>query len=125
MEKLYRVALSLILLLGIATANGYAGMEKYGEDISIQKLTAIKDILANPKAYEGKLVAIEGKIATECPSGCWFYVEVTDGNITIYVDIGKSGFAIPQKKGKKILVEGTVVIKESGPMIQGKGVQVQ
>lgn len=125
MKNLNRVMLSLILFLGISTASGYAAMEKYGEDISIQKLTAIKDILADPKAYEGKLVAIEGKIATECPSGCWFYVKVAEGNAAIYVDIGKSGFAIPQKTGKKILVEGTVVIQGPGVMIQGKGVQIQ
>jgi len=48
-----------------------------------------------------------------------------EGNISIYVDTSKSGFAIPQHVGKKVLVEGTLVIKESGPMIQGRGVEVR
>ena len=125
MKIIIRVALGLFLLLGIASAPGFAGPEKYGQEISNRKVTAIKDILANPKAYEGKLVSIEGKIDTECPSGCWLNVKVADGNAVIYVDIGASGFAIPQYAGKKILVEGTVVIKESGPMIQGKGVEIK
>lgn len=125
MKNIYRIGLSLILLLGLALTNSYAGTEKYGEAISNRKVTAIKDILANPKAYGGKLVTIEGKIANECSTGCWFYVKVKEGNAVIYVDIGKSGFAIPQYTGRKVLVEGAVVIKESGPMIQGRGVEVQ
>jgi hypothetical protein len=125
MKNLYRVALSIVLFLGFTAVSSYAGTEKYGEAISNRQLTAIKDILANPKAYEGKLVTIEGRIANECSTGCWFFVGVAKGDLVIYVDIGQSGFAIPQKKGRKILVEGTVVIKASGPMIQGKGVEVQ
>jgi hypothetical protein len=70
-------------------------------------------------------VTIEGKVANECSTGCWFYVKVKKGNLVIYVDIGKSGFAIPQNVGKKVVVEGTVVLKKDGPMIQGRGVEVQ
>ena len=126
MKILLRVISILILFFGVISASSsYAVTEKYGQEISNRKLTAIKDILGNPKAYEGKPVTIEGKIANECPSGCWFYIKVAQGNVVIYVDIGKSGFAIPQHVGKEVLVEGAVVIKESGPMIQGKGVEVQ
>ncbi|MFH1201506.1 MAG: hypothetical protein V1674_01290 [Candidatus Omnitrophota bacterium] len=117
--------LCLLVIFGISTTASYAGTEKYGEAISSRNITPIKDILANPAAFEGKTVTIEGKIASECPSGCWFYVKIAEGNLSIYVDIGKSGFAIPQKKGKRILVEGKVIVKKPGPMIQGKGVEVQ
>jgi hypothetical protein len=125
MKTFNRVVLSLIVFSGIAAVSSYAGIEKYGEPISNRQLTAIKDVLANPKAYEGKVVTIEGAIANECSTGCWFYVKVKEGNAVMYVDIGKSGFAIPQYVGKKVLVEGTVVVKKAGPIIQGRGVEVQ
>ena len=125
MKTLYRVVLGIILLSGIAAPSSFAGTDKYGEEISNRKVTAIKDILADPKSYEGKLVTIEGKIANECSTGCWFYVKVAEGNAVIYVDTGNSGFAIPQYIGKKVLVEGKVVLKKAGPMIQGKGVEVR
>ncbi len=125
MKIINRFLLILIVLLGMTVVSSYAGAEKYGEAISNRKTTDIKDILANPKAYDGKIVTIEGKIDSECETGCWFYVKLAGANASIYVDIGKSGFAIPQKTGKKILVEGKVSVKESGPMIQGKGVEVR
>ena len=117
--------LLILIFLGVMISNSYAGTQKYGQAISKREVTAIKDILANPKAYDGKIVTIEGKIANECETGCWFYVKVAEGNTVIYVDIEPAGFAIPQKIGHKVLVEGEVVIKKTGPMILGKGVEVQ
>lgn len=125
MKTLKIIFLSLILFSGSLQVSSYAGTEKYGQEITNRKITEVKDILADPKAFEAKPVTIEGKIDTECSTGCWFYVKVGSGNLTIYVDTGKSGFAIPQKVGKKILVEGTVVVKETGPMIQAKGVEIK
>jgi hypothetical protein len=126
--KTLRIAgltLIIITIVGAAFFSLSARTEKYGQEITNFKLTAVKDILANPKAFEGKLVTIDGKIASECSTGCWFYVKVGSGNLTIYVDTGNSGFAIPQKTGKKILIEGKIIIKKTGPMIQAKGVQIK
>jgi len=125
MKIFYRVALVLAVVCQAMATNSFAGQKKYGQEISNSKVTPIRDILANPKAFEGKLVTIEGKIASECMSGCWFNVKVQQGNAVIYVDIGKSGFAIPQHTGKKVLVEGTVVVQKTGPIIQGRGVVVR
>ena len=125
MKTLKMLFLSLILFTGIMPSASYAGVEKYGEEIKNRKITELKDILADPKAFEGKPVTIEGKIASECSTGCWFYLKVGSGNLTIYVDTGKSGFAIPQKIGRNILVEGNVVLKKTGPMIQAKGVEIE
>lgn len=125
MKTLHRVLFSVILISGLIIIASCSKPEKYGQEISDRQVTAIKDILANPKAYENKIVTISGKIDNECQTGCWFYVKVADGNTVIYVDIGKSGLAIPQYSGKRVLVEGEVIIKEAGPMIQGKGVEIQ
>jgi len=125
MKTLKIMFLSLILFTGVMLLVNYAGAEKYGQKITNRKITEVKDILADPKAFEGKSVTIDGKIASECSTGCWFYVKVGSGDLTIYVDTGKSGFAIPQEVGKKILVEGNVVVKKTGPMIQAKGVEIK
>jgi len=127
MKILHIVGLSLIIIIiiGVATFTLFGIPQKYGQQIVNRKVTAVKDILSEPKAFEGKLVTIDGKITSECSTGCWFYVKVGSGNLTIYVDTGNSGFAIPQKSGKKILVEGKVIIKKTGPMIQAKGVEIK
>jgi starvation-inducible outer membrane lipoprotein len=122
MKKMEYIKLILVLLMLVV--NGCGSSKKYGQEISNRQTTSIKDILAEPKTYSGRLVTIEGKIDSECKTGCWFYVKVAEGNISIYVDVGDSGFAIPQYTGKKILVEGTVIVKETGSMIQGRGVEI-
>ena len=117
-------AVVLFFLAVSSFGPAWAG-EKYGQDISNRKVTAVKEILSDPKAYEGKLVTIAGKIDSECPSGCWFYVKVTQGNASIYVDIRESGFAIPQYVGKQVLVEGTVVVNQARVKIRGLGVEIE
>jgi len=116
--------LVVFLLSAFVVSAGYAKPQLYGEAISNRQVTAIKDILADPKGYAGKPVTIEGVIASECPTGCWFYVKAADGSVTIYVDIGKAGLAIPPYQGKKVLVEGIVTTKGTEVMIEGRGVEV-
>ncbi|MFA5391842.1 MAG: hypothetical protein WC331_10535 [Candidatus Omnitrophota bacterium] len=111
--------LVVFLLSAFVVSAGYAKPQLYGEAISNRQVTAIKDILADPKGYAGKPVTIE-----ECPTGCWFYVKAADGSVTIYVDIGKAGLAIPPYQGKKVLVEGIVTTKGTEVMIEGRGVEV-
>jgi hypothetical protein len=115
----------IVIIIGGAFFTLSAKTEKYGQAIANRNLTQVKDILADPKGFEGKLVTIDGKIANECSTGCWFFVEVGSGNLTIYVDTGNSGFAIPQKVGKNILVEGKVVVKKTGPIVQARGVEIK
>ena len=119
------ILVSVLFLSLFTTGCSAGGIGKYGQPIANRNITAIKDVLASPKAYEGKIVTIDGKIANECSTGCWFFVKVNEGDLSIYVDTGKSGFAIPQHVGRKVLVEGVVVNKKSGIMIQAKGVEVR
>ncbi len=82
----------------------------------------IQDIIENQSAFVGKMVVIEGKIETECPSGCWFIVD--DGSASLYVDILPSNFVIPQKRGSEIKVYGEITTQDGDPMMIGKIVEI-
>jgi hypothetical protein len=97
--------------------------EKYGQEILNHTLTKIDVILKTPADLEGKTVTVQGKIINECPSGCWFEVKENGG--IIYVDLNPSGFAIPQKIGKEVTVEGKVSLRDNQPIITGMGVEVK
>ncbi len=126
MKKILIAIFALAVIAGIgAAALSFSGLEKYGQQITNRNLTEVKDILANPKGLEGKTVTIKGKIANECSTGCWFFVQIGSGNLNIYVDTQNSGFAIPQKSGKSILVQGKVIIKKTGPAIEAEGVEIK
>lgn len=84
------------------------------------QVVRIADILTSPKDYDGKTVVIQGKIASECPSGCWFTLK--DGNAAIYIDLKPSNMVIPQKKGSSAKVTAVVVREGSDVYLIGNKV---
>ena len=115
---------ALVLLSSLAALlYGCGGGEKFGEEITVDETTRVGDILARPDEFDGKTVKIEGEITRECPTGCW--LDVKDETGAAYVDLGPSGFAIPQKVGSKVTVEGKVLKRQERTMIIGKGVEIE
>jgi hypothetical protein len=84
------------------------------------KTARIADILQDPRGFGGKTVVVEGKIASECPSGCWFTLK--DGNAVIYIDLAPSNLVIPQRKGSTAKVTAEVVTEGSDVYLIGKKV---
>ncbi len=118
----------LLILLSLTIAFTTYGCskkesEKYGQPINNRNTTEIKEVLTAPEDFNGKDITIEGKIARECMSGCWFDVEGNGG--TIHVDIKPSGLAIPQKVGEEVLVEGKVALRDGQLTLVGKGVEIK
>jgi hypothetical protein len=77
----------------------------------------IADILQDARGWDGKKVVVEGKIASECPSGCWFTLK--DGNAVIYIDLAPSNLVIPQRKGSYAKVTAKVVAEGSDVYLIG------
>ena len=112
-----------VAILPIALASCGGGGDVYGEAMSDAEATPIARILADPAAFDGKTVKVEGEIGNECPTGCWF--ELKDGGASIHVDIGPHGLAIPQEQGSPVTVEGMVKMTDSRLMVIGKGVEIR
>ena len=86
----------------------------FGAGVKLAEVTPIDAILADPKAYRGKTVRVEGMITDVCPKrGCWFDMagggpgkklkfKVTDGEMVFPVDA----------KGKYAVAEGVVAVRE-------------
>ena len=116
------IGLTSILIFSISGC-GKKAADKYGQVIQNPTVTKIEAILKEPANFDGKTVTVQGKIIRECPTGCWFEVKENAG--IIYVDLNPSGFAIPQKVGKKVIVEGKVQLRGSQPMLAGTGVEIK
>jgi len=86
-----------------------------------QKLVKISDILSKPDSYQGQNVIVEGKIQSECGSGCWF--TLNDGTGTIYIDLAPSNLVIPQKRGYKATVFAEVTQEKGDTYLIGKKVE--
>ncbi len=107
----------------VATLAGCGKPEIYGEMTPGRSVTEVKNILMRPASYSEKSVTVQGKITSECPTGCWFNIK--DGEAVIYVDLTPSGIAIPQSVGRTVVIDGEVAIKEGKPEITGKGVRIK
>jgi len=123
MKPINKFTLCISSLLFIIVIAGCSRVEQYGNPISDREITKINSIFSNTKNYEGKTVKVEGRILSECPTGCW--VNLKDETNVIYVDFNPSGIAIPQKVGSRITVEGKVVSKPGRTTIIGKGVELK
>ena len=86
----------------------------FGAGVKLTETTSIDTILADPKAWNGKTVRVEGMITDVCPKrGCWMELagnaagqklrfKVTDGVMVFPMDA----------KGQRATAEGTVAVKE-------------
>jgi hypothetical protein len=83
-------------------------------------LVKISDLLGNPKNYDGKVITVQGKIVSECGSGCWFTLQ--EGNAVIYIDLAPNNLVIPQKKGSTAKVIGKVIKEGSDVYMIGSKV---
>ncbi len=116
------VLLTLNLMLALSGCGGRKA-RPYGQKISNPNLTELSAILSDIDSFNGKTVTIEGNIIRECPTGCWF--DVKDEGGVIHVNINPSGFAIPQKVGKTVTVEGKISVQDNRPILVGKGVEIR
>ncbi len=88
---------------------------------NVPQTVKVAEILGNQKTYGGKTVIVEGRIATECPSGCWFTLK--DGSAVIYIDLLPSNIVIPQKKGAFARVTAEVIDTGGDVYLIGKKVE--
>ena len=111
------IIISAILMAGCGSKKG----EVFGEPIAEQTTTSIDKITADADSFMGKTVKVEGQIINECPGGHWFYMK--GERELIYVTL--SGFILPQRVGKVVVVEGNVVTEQDKPAILGKGIEIK
>lgn len=103
------------LCLGMILLASLAHAEEFGGGVKAAEATPISKILADPDAYVGKTVRIEGKVLDVCPmKGCWMELAAEDGKQSLKVKVDDGVIVFPMTaKGKLAVAEGTV---ESIPM---------
>lgn len=100
----------------LALPIGLQAAEKtYGSGVTLTETTSVAKILADPEAYVGKRVRIEGQVVDVCPmKGCWMELAEQDGGARLRIKVDDGVIVFPvDSKGKLAVAEGTV---ESIPM---------
>jgi hypothetical protein len=101
---------SLLAGLAVLIAAGPSqAAETVGEKLTVQEPTAIAKIVADPDAYVGKRVRVEGKVTDVCPmAGCWMEIAAPEGDrLRLKVEDGVLVFP-KDAPGKQAVAEGVV-----------------
>lgn len=111
MQMLRRILIMscLVLLPALVVAGG---LEKYGEELTEGlEPTPISEILADPDAWAGKKVQIQGKISGVCAhQGCWIDISSPE-DATLRVKVDDGVIVFPQESvGREAIAEGEVEI---------------
>lgn len=105
MRSLLAVSLSTLLV-----ASAAAAPQSFGKPLTGLAPTTLAAILDKPEA--GKMVALDGVIKTACQDkGCWLTFEQGDKNVHVTFE-GYSFFVPKDSGGRKVKLEGKVVIKD-------------
>lgn len=112
-------AFALTLALVLAALPALAGEKDYGKGVTLTETTSVAKILADPDAWVGKTVRIEGKVLDICPmAGCWMELEEGDGAARLRVKVDDGAIVFPvTAKGRLAVAEGVV---EAIPMTREK-----
>jgi hypothetical protein len=88
-----------------------------GEKLKGLELVAFEKLLASPKDYDGKTVALEAKVRKACTKkGCWMELASSDKGPGVRVTFKDYGFFVPlDSAGSTAKVEGTVKVAELSP----------
>jgi hypothetical protein len=109
---MHRVAAAVVAVVLCATLASAAGPKKYGKAITLKDSTKISDIYANPDAFNGKRVKVQGPVVDVCSEkGCWIAVgsDKEFQSIRFKVDDGVIVFPMTAK-GSNAVVEGVVAV---------------
>jgi hypothetical protein len=84
--------------------------QQFGKPLTLEEVTNISDIMANPDAYDGKLVKVRGTIVDVCPSkGCYITISGDQPNQSIVFKVEDGVISFPVSlKGQEVVAEGVV-----------------
>lgn len=105
-----RMVAALLAPVGMLLVGVLSGAETVilGAGLTLDRATPIHAILADPDAYVGQVVRIEGGVLDVCPmKGCWVEVGGEDASLRIKVEDDVIVFPA-DAKGKILAAQGTV-----------------
>ena len=86
----------------------------YGDGVSEMSVVSISDLVADPHAFEGKTVRVEGIVTDVCQKrGCWMELagDAPGKKLRFKVQDGVMVFPMTEK-GKYAVAEGTIALQE-------------
>jgi len=111
----------VLIIIAICISGCFAQQPENQTPVAPEKVT-ISNLLNSADKFTDKPVSVEGKITSQCGSGCWLIM--SDSNGDLYVNLKPNNFVIPPAMGKKVTVVGKVVVKDNDMALIGSSVNL-
>ncbi|MCG8417091.1 MAG: DUF4920 domain-containing protein [Proteobacteria bacterium] len=99
----------------------------YGAGVTDAEAVSIDQLLADPQAYVGKTVQVEGTVSDVCPKrGCWFEMAGQKPGQKLRFKVQDGIMVFPMDaKGKHAVAEGVVSVRTLSPEERRKYLEYQ
>lgn len=105
------VAVMVMVLAGVVAQA--AQEKKFGKPLTLNAVTKVSEIYANPEKFNGKRVQVQGPIVDVCESmGCWLALGSDKEFETIRFKVDDGVIVFPMSiKGQNAKVEGVIAVE--------------
>ncbi|WP_028117029.1 DUF4920 domain-containing protein [Ferrimonas senticii] len=103
------VRTTALLCAALAAVNAHAALQ-FGEPVKPQLLVEVSTVLADPQAYVGKELTIDGEVTAVCKkAGCWMQIVAADNSGKLRVKVKDGVMVFPVSSiGQSAQVTGTL-----------------
>ena len=123
MKKIFVLCTLTALAASALIWRAVARPVRYGTFTAAPK-AQVATLIAQPQAFLGKTVEIEGTISEQCKAmGCFFFFR--SGKAVLRVDIQEIAMTAPMKEGHAARVEGQVVPYDGGYQFSANAVEFE
>jgi hypothetical protein len=97
-----------------APAKSLVSGQSFGAGVTLAETASIDAILADPAAFKGKTVRVEGMILDVCPKrGCWMELAGKEPGHKLKFKVADGDMVFPpDSKGKTAVAQGEIAVRE-------------
>ena len=107
MKKIFVLCALTLVAAGVLVWRAVARPSRFGTFTRAPK-AEVAMLVAEPKAFAGKTLEVEGTITEQCKAmGCFFFFR--SGNQSLRIDLQEVAMTAPMHEGRRARVEGQLV----------------
>lgn len=97
-----------------AQAKSMVSGQSFGAGVTLAETASIDAILADPTAFKGKTVRVEGMVLDVCPKrGCWMELAGKEPGHKLKFKVADGDMVFPpDSKGKTAVAQGAIAVNE-------------
>ncbi|MEO7095985.1 MAG: DUF4920 domain-containing protein [Polyangiales bacterium] len=97
-----------------AVAKSVVSGQSFGAGVTLVETASIDAILADPSAFKGKTVRVEGMVLDVCPKrGCWMELAGKEPGHKLKFKVADGDMVFPaDSKGKTAVAQGAIAVNE-------------